>query len=168
MIEDSLVAAKRKVREITKTRQARTLSRDDRTETRSKPSHGIGTDEQAAADRDDRAFFEALAIGLLTRFEEDPSIPRLILRSALDGHEPPKVALERQLVWNNPRSITLQNERATVPSGKSIPATECTRSARCSSVTSCGSKYSEWQNTGNTIGRKSLKKVTIFLDGIRK
>ena len=58
--------------------------------------------EQAAADRNDRAFFEALAIGLLTRFEEDPSIPRLILRSALDGHEPPKVALERQLRVEQP------------------------------------------------------------------
>src|SRR5262245_5647439 len=53
--------------------------------------------EQAAENHDDRGFFEALAIGLLTRFEEDPSIPRLILRSALDGHEPPKVTAERPL-----------------------------------------------------------------------
>ena len=58
--------------------------------------------ERASKDRDDRAFFEALAIGLLTRFEEDPSIPRLILHSALDGHEPPKVTAERQLRVEQP------------------------------------------------------------------
>ena len=58
--------------------------------------------EKAAAARDDRAFFESLALGLLTRFEDDPSIPRLILHSALDGHEPPKVAIERQLRVEQP------------------------------------------------------------------
>src|SRR6516164_6867670 len=58
--------------------------------------------ERAAEQRDDRRFFEALAIGLLTRFEEDPSIPRLILHSALDGHEPPKLAAERQLRVEQP------------------------------------------------------------------
>src|SRR5213079_2004847 len=47
--------------------------------------------EQCAARRDDHAFFESLALGMLTRFEDDPSIPRLILYAALDGHEPPKV-----------------------------------------------------------------------------
>src|SRR3954470_20442791 len=35
--------------------------------------------EEAASNGDDRRFFEALAVGLLTRFEKDPSIPRLIL-----------------------------------------------------------------------------------------
>src|SRR6185369_4185697 len=58
--------------------------------------------EQAARNGDDRGFFETLAIGLLTRFEEDPSIPRLILYSALDGHEPPKVTTERQLRVEQP------------------------------------------------------------------
>ncbi len=58
--------------------------------------------EQSAKSCDDRAFFEALAIGLLTRFEKDPSIPRLILYSALDGHEPPKVTTERQLRVEQP------------------------------------------------------------------
>ena len=58
--------------------------------------------EQSATRRDDRAFLEALAIGLLTRFEEDPSIPRLILYSALDSHEPPKVTTERQLRAEQP------------------------------------------------------------------
>jgi AcrR family transcriptional regulator len=58
--------------------------------------------EKSAARRDDRAFFEALAIGLLTRFEEDPSIPRLILYSALDSHEPTKVTTERQLRVEQP------------------------------------------------------------------
>jgi hypothetical protein len=58
--------------------------------------------EKSATRRDDHAFFETLAIGLLTRFEEDPSIPRLILYSALDGHEPPKVTTERQLRVEQP------------------------------------------------------------------
>lgn len=58
--------------------------------------------EQCARERDDRGFFEALALGLLTRFEEDPSIPRLILHSALDGHESPKIAAERQLRIEQP------------------------------------------------------------------
>jgi TetR/AcrR family transcriptional regulator len=58
--------------------------------------------ERSAKSRDDRAFFEALATGLLTRFEEDPSIPRLILFSALDSHEPPKVTTKRQLRVEQP------------------------------------------------------------------
>jgi AcrR family transcriptional regulator len=58
--------------------------------------------EHSAKNRDDRAFFEALAIGLLTRFEEDPSIPRLILYSALDSHEPLNVTTERQLRVEQP------------------------------------------------------------------
>jgi AcrR family transcriptional regulator len=58
--------------------------------------------EQSAGKRDDAAFFEALALGLLTRFEEDPSIPRLILYSALEQHEPPEVAAERQLRVEQP------------------------------------------------------------------
>src|SRR6185295_12536197 len=58
--------------------------------------------EQSAGKRDDAAFFEALALGLLTRFEEDPSIPRLILYSALEEHEPPGVAVERQLRVEQP------------------------------------------------------------------
>jgi len=58
--------------------------------------------EQSAKSRDDRAFFEALAIGLLTRFEEDPSIPRLILYSALENHEPLSVTTERQLRVEQP------------------------------------------------------------------
>jgi len=58
--------------------------------------------EQSAKRRDDRGFFESLALGLLTRFEEDPSIARLILYSALEGHEPPKVTAERQLRVERP------------------------------------------------------------------
>jgi len=58
--------------------------------------------ENAADQRDDRGFFESLALGLLTRFEEDASIPRLILHSALDGHEPPRVVAERQLRVEQP------------------------------------------------------------------
>ena len=57
---------------------------------------------KSAAKQDDRGFFEALALGLLTRFEEDPAIPRLILHSALEGHEPPKVVAERQLRVEQP------------------------------------------------------------------
>lgn len=58
--------------------------------------------QKCARDRDDRGFFEALARGLLTRFEEDPSITRLILYSALEGHEPQEVAIERQLRVEKP------------------------------------------------------------------
>jgi len=57
---------------------------------------------KSAAKHDDRGFFEALALGLLTRFEEDPAIPRLILHSALEGHEPLKVVTERQLRVEQP------------------------------------------------------------------
>jgi TetR/AcrR family transcriptional regulator len=62
----------------------------------------LGQMEQYASRRDDRGFFEALALGLLTRFEEDPSIPRLILHSALEGYEPSKVTAERQLRVEQP------------------------------------------------------------------
>jgi AcrR family transcriptional regulator len=62
----------------------------------------LGQMEQFASQRDDRGFFEALALGLLTRFEEDPSIPRLILHSALEGHEPAKAIVERQLRVEQP------------------------------------------------------------------
>ena len=58
--------------------------------------------ETSAKKRNDRGFFEALALGLLTRFEEDPSIPRLILYSALEEHEPPETAGERQLRVEQP------------------------------------------------------------------
>jgi hypothetical protein len=58
--------------------------------------------DKSAITRDDRRFFESLGLGLLTRFEEDPSIPRLILYSALDRHEPLKVAVERQLRVERP------------------------------------------------------------------
>jgi TetR/AcrR family transcriptional regulator len=58
--------------------------------------------EKCAKNRDDKGFFEALALGLLTRFEEDPSIPRLILYSALEEHEPPEVVVERQLRVEQP------------------------------------------------------------------
>lgn len=57
---------------------------------------------KSAESRDDRGFFEALALGLLTRFEEDPSIPRLILYSALEEHEAPGVVAERQLRVEQP------------------------------------------------------------------
>lgn len=58
--------------------------------------------EACAANRDDRGFFEAVARGLLTRFESDISIARLILYTALDGFEPADVAIERQLRVERP------------------------------------------------------------------
>lgn len=58
--------------------------------------------EACARARDDRGFFEALAVGLLKRFEDDPSIARLILHSALDEHEPEGVVVERQLRVEQP------------------------------------------------------------------
>jgi AcrR family transcriptional regulator len=67
-------------------------------------NRGAALDEmaQAAAARHDRRFFETLARGLLTRFEEDAAIPRLILHSALEGYEPPQVVTERQLRVERP------------------------------------------------------------------
>jgi len=58
--------------------------------------------ESCAKKKDDRGFFEALARGLLTRMEDDVAIPRLILFSALEGHEPAKVVTERQLRVERP------------------------------------------------------------------
>jgi TetR/AcrR family transcriptional regulator len=58
--------------------------------------------QECAKNRDDRGFFEALARGLLSRFEDDPSITRLILYSALNGDEPAEVAIERQLRVEKP------------------------------------------------------------------
>lgn len=58
--------------------------------------------EACAAKRDDRGFFEAVARSLLTRFESDVSIPRLILYTALDGFEPVEAAIERQLRVERP------------------------------------------------------------------
>jgi len=58
--------------------------------------------ETFAKENNDRGFFEALARGLLSRFEEDVAIPRLILFSALEGHEPGKVVTSRQLRVERP------------------------------------------------------------------
>lgn len=58
--------------------------------------------EACAAKRDDRGFFEAVARSLLTRFESDVSIPRLILYTALDGFEPVEATIERQLRVERP------------------------------------------------------------------
>jgi len=68
---------------------------------RSRPS-ALEQMDKSAANRDDRGFFEALAFGLLTRFEEDPTIPRLILHSAMDSHEPLRAVAERQLRVEQP------------------------------------------------------------------
>ena len=58
--------------------------------------------ESCAKRKDDRGFFEALARGLLTRFENDSAIPRLILFSALERHEPAAVVRKRQLRVEEP------------------------------------------------------------------
>ena len=67
-------------------------------------NRGAALDEMTRAvhDRDDRRFFAALGQGLLTRFEEDVAIPRLILHSALDGDEPAAAVAERQLRVERP------------------------------------------------------------------
>jgi TetR/AcrR family transcriptional regulator len=57
---------------------------------------------KCAQKRDDRGFFEALANGLLARFEGDLPLLRLILYSALDGYEQPDVVAERQLRVEQP------------------------------------------------------------------
>jgi len=58
--------------------------------------------ELGLAQRDGRTCLVSPAVGLLTRFEEDPSIPRLILYSALDNHESQKITSERQLRVEQP------------------------------------------------------------------
>jgi TetR/AcrR family transcriptional regulator len=58
--------------------------------------------EECASKRDDRGFFEAVARSLLGRFEDDVSIPRLILYTALDGFEPVEAGIERQLRVERP------------------------------------------------------------------
>jgi TetR/AcrR family transcriptional regulator len=125
--------------------------------------------KQAADDHDDRGFFEALALGLLTRFEEDPSIPRLILRSALDGHEPPKVAAERQLRVEQP---TLEYIAKRIRDGafRKIDPQH--------GVYAFGAMLFGYIVRQQVLGmaahsnhdRKKIAKdfVTIFLDGIRK
>jgi AcrR family transcriptional regulator len=125
--------------------------------------------QQAAQDRDDRGFFEALAIGLLTRFEEDPSIPRLILHSALDGHEPPKVAAERQFRVEQP-TLDYITKRIRDGSFRNIDPQH--------GVFAFGAMLFGYIVRQQILGmakyskhdRKKIAKdfVTIFLDGIRK
>jgi AcrR family transcriptional regulator len=125
--------------------------------------------EQAAENRDDRRFFEALAIGLLTRFEEDPSIPRLILHSALDGHEPPKLAAERQLRVEQP-TLNYISKRIRDGAFRKINPHH--------GVYAFGAMLFGYIVRQQVLGmsrhakhdRKKIAKdfVTIFLDGIRK
>jgi AcrR family transcriptional regulator len=123
----------------------------------------------AAENLDDRAFFEALAIGLLTRFEEDPSIPRLILHSALDGHEPPKLAAERQLRVEQP-TLDYISKRIRDGAFRKIDPQH--------GVYAFGAMLFGYIVRQQVLGmakhakhdRKKIAKdfVTIFLDGIRK
>jgi len=125
--------------------------------------------EQAAEQRDDRRFFEALAIGLLTRFEEDPSIPRLILHSALDGHEPPKLAAKRQLRVEQP-TLDYISRRIREGAFRKIDPQH--------GVYAFGAMLFGYIVRQQVLGmskhakhdRKKIAKdfVTIFLDGIRK
>jgi TetR/AcrR family transcriptional regulator len=125
--------------------------------------------ERAAESRDDRAFFEALAIGLLTRFEQDPSISRLILHSALDGHEPPKLAAERQLRVEQP-TLDYISKRIRDGSFRKMDPQH--------GVYAFGAMLFGYIVRQQILGmakhrnhdRKKIAKdfVTIFLDGIRK
>lgn len=47
---------------------------------------------------DDRGFFQCLAELLLERYEQDPEFVRLLLFSALEGHELAKLFYERQVI----------------------------------------------------------------------
>ena len=124
---------------------------------------------QAAQYRDDSAFFEALAIGLLTRFEEDPSIARLILHSALDGHESPKLAAERQLRVEQP-TLDYISKRIRDGTFRRIDPQH--------GVYAFGAMLFGYIVRQQVLGmskhrkhdRKKIAKdfVTIFLDGIRK
>jgi AcrR family transcriptional regulator len=125
--------------------------------------------ERAAESLDDRRFFEALAIGLLTRFEEDPSIARLILHSALDGHESPKLAAERQLRVEQP-TLDYISKRIRDGTFRRIDPQH--------GVYAFGAMLFGYIVRQQVLGmskhrkhdRKKIAKdfVTIFLDGIRK
>ena len=125
--------------------------------------------EQSAKSRDDRRFFEALAVGLLTRFEEDPSIPRLILYSALERHEPMKVITERQLRVEQPTLDYISKRMSDGAFRKMDPN---------HAVVAFGAMLFGYIVRQQILGlakhrkhdRKKIAKdfVTIFLDGIRK
>jgi AcrR family transcriptional regulator len=52
---------------------------------------------QAAAEKDDAGVFRALGLEALTRTEHDPSLMRLLLFSALEGHERSHVFFQSQV-----------------------------------------------------------------------
>jgi len=124
---------------------------------------------ESAKSRDDRAFFEALALGLLTRFEEDPSIPRLILYSALEGHESPEVSAQRQLHVEKPTFDYIS---------KRIREGAFRRINPHHAVYAFGSMLFGYIVRQHIIGMASLRKhdrrriardfVTIFLQGMQK
>jgi TetR/AcrR family transcriptional regulator len=135
---------------------------------RNRPA-ALGQMEKAAESSDDRGFFEALAVGLLTRFEEDPSIPRLILHSALDGHEPPRVAAERQLRVEQPTFDYISKRMRDGAFRKMDPY---------HAVYAFGAMLFGYIVRQQILGMSSHRKhdrkkiakdfVTIFLDGLKK
>jgi AcrR family transcriptional regulator len=50
---------------------------------------------EALKEKDDRAVFERLALGALTHHEKDPEFQRLLLHSALEGHELAQMFFEK-------------------------------------------------------------------------
>jgi TetR/AcrR family transcriptional regulator len=129
----------------------------------------LGQMAKYATRSDDRGFFGALAFGMLTRFEEDPSIARLILHSALDGHEPSKVAVERQLRVEQPTLDYVARRMREGAFRKMEPG---------HAVVAFGAMLFGYIVRQQIIGMSNQKKysrrkisrdfVTIFLDGMYK
>jgi TetR/AcrR family transcriptional regulator len=125
--------------------------------------------EKAAESRDDHAFFEALALGLLTRFEEDPSIPRMILHSALDGHEPPKITAERQLRVEQP-TLEYISKRMRDGAFRKVDPHHAVYAFGAMLFGYIVRQQILGMNEHRKHARKKVAKdfVTIFLDGLKK
>ncbi|HEX4996982.1 MAG TPA: TetR/AcrR family transcriptional regulator [Terriglobia bacterium] len=123
---------------------------------------------KCAARRDDEGFFEALAQGLLTRFENDWSITRLILYSALEQYEGPEVVIERQLRVEQP-TLDYISLRIREGAFRRIDPTHA--------VVAFGAMLFGYVIRQQIVGMSSHKKyspdtvarsfVTIFLEGMR-
>jgi AcrR family transcriptional regulator len=135
---------------------------------RNRPA-ALGQMDKAAETRDDRAFFEALALGLLTRFEEDPSIPRMILHSALDGHEPPKITAERQMRIEHP-TLEYISKRIRDGAFRKIDPNHAVYAFGAMLFGYIVRQQILGMNGHRKHDRKKVAKdfVTIFLDGLKK
>ena len=106
---------------------------------------------------------------MLTRFEEDPSIPRLILYSALEEHEPPEVVTERQLRVEQP---TLDYIATRIREGafRKVDTHHAVLAFGAMLFGYVVRQQIVGMNTHRVFDRKKIAQtfVTIFLDGMKK